>query len=174
MGTPDRDFGAFRARFLHEQQSRRVAAERNPDDAYRLEHPGEPRPWVVCVHGFAMGDPAINFSGFGARWLHEELGLNVAFSVLPLHGPRASGRMSGGEMIVADYVNAVHVFAQAVWDARRPIHWLRDDRDAEGIAVYGISLSGYTASLLAGIEEGLDCVIAGSPRGRFPRTRSGQ
>jgi hypothetical protein len=146
-----------------------LAFEKNQTaHAYLLEHPGEPRPWVVCIHGFAMGDPAINFSGFGARWLHEELGLNVAFSVLPLHGPRASGRMSGGEMVVADYVNAVHVFAQAVWDARRLIHWLRGDRDAEGIAVYGISLGGYTASLLAGIEEGLDCVIAGIPAVDFP------
>ncbi len=136
--------------------------------AYLLEHEGGPRPWIVCIHGFGMGDARVNFSGFGARWLHEELGLNVAFAVLPLHGPRAGGRISGGEMVAADYLNAVHIFAQAVWDVRRLIGWLRRERDATGIGVYGISLGGYTTSLLAGLEEGLDCVIAGIPAVDFP------
>ena len=136
--------------------------------AYLLEHPGAPRPWVVCVHGFAMGEASINFSGFGAQWLHEELGLNVAFAVLPLHGPRAGGRVSGGEMVAADYLNAVHVFGQAVWDIRRLIRWLRAERAAPGIGVYGISLGGYTTSLVAGLEDGLDCVVAGIPAVDYP------
>lgn len=150
-------------------RDRWLAFEKNRTaHAYLLEHEGPPRPWIVCVHGFAMGEASINFSGFGARWLHEELGLNVAFAVLPLHGPRAGGPVSGGEMVAADYLNAVHVFANAVWDIRRLIAWLREERQASGFAVYGISLGGYTTSLLAGLEDGLDCVIAGIPAVDFP------
>jgi len=43
---------------------------------YVLQHE-EPRPWLVGVHGFAMGTPLINFSGFPVRMLHEELGLTL-------------------------------------------------------------------------------------------------
>ena len=68
---------------------------------YVLQHE-EPRPWLVCVHGFAMGTPLSNFSAFPVRRLHEELGLNLAFPVLPLHGPRGSGAMSGGEVLNPD------------------------------------------------------------------------
>ncbi len=131
--------------------------------AYLLEHPGEPRPWVLCVHGFGMGDTRSTFSGFGSRWLHEELGLNVAFYVLPLHGPRSGAQFSGGEMMSPDYTTAVQIFAQAVWEIRRLIRWLREERLARQVGLYGISLGGYTASLVAGLEPGLGCVVAGIP-----------
>jgi hypothetical protein len=47
-------------------------------------------PWLVCVHGFGMGSPLVNFNAFGVRQLHDTLGLNLAFPVLPLHGPRGA------------------------------------------------------------------------------------
>jgi pimeloyl-ACP methyl ester carboxylesterase len=134
--------------------------------AYVLEH-DTPRPWLVCVHGFAMGSPLVNFTGFPVRLLHEQLGLNLLFPVLPLHGLRGAGRFSGGEVLDPDYLRMVHLFAQAVWDVRRLIEWLRA-RGGERIGVYGISLGGYVASLVASIQEGLDCVIAGIPAVDFP------
>jgi len=134
--------------------------------AYVLEHP-EPRPWLVCVHGFGMGSPMVNFSAFQAVLLHRRLGLNVIFPVLPLHGPRGVARFSGGEVFNPDYMRMVHLFAQAAWDVRRIISWVRA-RGAEQVGLYGISLGGYVTALVASLEDGLDCVIAGIPAVDFP------
>ena len=45
---------------------------------------------------------------------------------------------------------------------RRLIRWLRR-AGAPGVGLYGLSLGAYTAGLLSGLEEDLDCVIAGVP-----------
>lgn len=130
--------------------------------AWILEHEGAPRPWMVCVPGYRMGTPLIDFTGFRARWLHQQLGVNVAIPVMPLHGPRRIGRRTGDGFLTGDFVDTVHAEAQAVWDLRRLIGWLRT-HGAPAVAVHGVSLGGYTAALLAGIEEDIDCVIAGVP-----------
>jgi len=135
--------------------------------AYVLEHEGGPRPWLVCVHGFTMGTPMVNFIGFDVQRLHHELGLNLIFPCLPLHGPRSATAMSGGELLQPDYLNVVHTFAQAVWDVRRTIAWVRGRR-APKIGIYGISLGGHNASIVSGMEPDLDCVIAGIPAVDFP------
>jgi hypothetical protein len=133
---------------------------------YVLRHE-EPRPWLVGVHGFAMGTPLVNFSGFPVRMLHEELGLNVALPVLPLHGPRGAGGMSGEEVLRPDYLRMVHLFAQAVYDVRSTLAWIRAE-SAEPIGLYGVSLGGYVSALVAGFEEDLACVVAGIPAVDFP------
>ena len=129
--------------------------------AYVMRH-DTPRPWLVCVHGFAMGTPLVNFVGFPARYLHETLGLNLIFPVLPLHGPRGAASMSGGEVLSPDYLRMVLLFAQAVWDVRRAISWVRAE-GGESIGLYGISLGGYVSSLVSSLEDDLSCVIAGIP-----------
>lgn len=134
--------------------------------AHVLQH-DEPRPWLVCIHGFGMGTPRVDFSGFPVERLHDELGLNLIFPVLPLHGPRGIGRFSGGEVLDPDYMRMVHLFAQAVWDVRRLIEWARM-RNGEPVGVYGISLGGYVAALVASLTDGLDCAIAGIPAVDFP------
>ena len=63
--------------------------------AWLLKHPGPPRPWLVCIPGYRMGRPVIDFTGFRAGWLYKTLGLNVAIPVIPLHGPRRIGRRGG-------------------------------------------------------------------------------
>lgn len=135
--------------------------------AYVLEHRGEPRPWLVCVHGFSMGTPMMNFVGFDVGRLHHELGLNLIFPCLPLHGPRSRTLMSGGELLRPDYLGVLHMFSQAVWDVRRTIAWLRERR-APKIGLYGISLGGHNVAMVSGMEEGLECVIAGIPAVDFP------
>jgi hypothetical protein len=127
-----------------------------------LSHRGARRPWVVCTPGFRMGQARVDFAGFGARWLHRELGLNVAIPVLPFHGPRQIGRRGGDGFLTGDVLDTVHAQAQAVWDVRRLIRWLRE-RGAEQIALYGVSLGAYTSSLVAALEDDLHCVIAGVP-----------
>ena len=128
----------------------------------------DPRaPWLVCVHGFGMGSPLVNLAGFGATHLHDRLGVNLAFPVLPLHGARGSARMSGGELLRPDYVQMVHLFANATHDVRSLIRWLRA-RGARRVGLYGISLGAYVASLVAALEDDLACIIAGIPAVDFP------
>ena len=53
-----------------------------------LEHRSGVRPWLVCLHGFGMGSPRLDLRVFRALHPHRDLGLNVAFLTLPLHGRR--------------------------------------------------------------------------------------
>jgi hypothetical protein len=109
-----------------------------------------------------MGTPLLNFNGFSARRLHEDMGLNLIFPCLPLHGPRGSGKMSGAELLETDFVNVVHTFAHAVWDLRRTVSWVRT-RQPKSVGLYGISLGGYLSALTSSLEPNLDCVIASIP-----------
>jgi hypothetical protein len=56
----------------------------------------------------------------------------------------------------------VLLFAQAVWDVRRTISWVRAQGALE-IGLYGLSLGAYVSSLVSALEENLRCVIAGIP-----------
>jgi len=130
--------------------------------AWLLEHPGTPRPWLVCLHGYRTGSPLTGFFQFSPRWLHETLGVNLVLPVLPLHGPRASGWRSGEGMFSGEILDMVHLQAQAAWDLRRLLAWLRR-RDGMPIGLYGLSLGGGIAALTAALEPELACVIAGMP-----------
>lgn len=130
--------------------------------AHVMEHEGGDRPWLICTHGFSMGQPSSNMAGLTAQWLHHELGLNVLMPVLPLHGPRSSTRMSGGGLLQPEYANMLHMFSQAVWDIRRMTGWVRA-RTEQPVGLYGISLGGYTVSLVSAFVDDLACVIAGIP-----------
>ena len=132
-----------------------------------LRHADASRPWVVAIHGFCMGFPFMDFPGLHAARLHHGLGMNVALPALPLHGPRRVTRISGEPFLSFDLMNAVHGLTQAVWDIRRLISWIRD-QGATSISLFGVSLGAYTAALLAGIEAGLDGVVAGIPVADFP------
>ena len=136
--------------------------------AWIMKHPGRMRPWLVCIPGYRMGRPVVDFTGFRARWLHQTLGLNVAIPVLPLHGPRSIGWRGGDGFLTGDFVDTVHAQAQAIWDVRRLIGWLRS-QGAPAVGAYGVSLGGYTTALLASLEENLDCVIVGVPAADFVR-----
>jgi pimeloyl-ACP methyl ester carboxylesterase len=123
-----------------------------------LRHPGPPRPWIVCVHGAGQGR-STDLVSFRVQHLFRNLGLNVALPVLPLHGRRAVRGMQVPGMALPQNVAAT---VQAVHDIRRLITWIRR-QGAPHIAVYGVSLGGHTASLLAGVEPSVDTVIAGVP-----------
>jgi hypothetical protein len=151
-------------------RDRWLSYERNRTaHAWVVRHPsGETRPWVVCIHGYQMGAPMIDIGAFDPRFIVGQLGMNAIFPVLPLHGPRKQGRRSGDRFISGDVLNSVHGEAQAMWDIRRLISWVRA-QGAPSIGVHGLSLGGYNAALLAAIEPGLACVIAGIPATDFAR-----
>jgi dienelactone hydrolase len=62
-----------------------------------------------------------------------------------------------------DLVDSMHGMAQATWDLRRVIRWLRESQGATNVGVIGYSLGGLVAALVAALEDDLTCVIAGIP-----------
>lgn len=128
-----------------------------------FRHPGAPRPWLMCVHGYRMGLDWMDFGLFDPGWLHRKLGLNLILPVLPLHGSRRSGSKSGDGYLDGDLIDLIHAQTQALWDLRRALAWLRDREPGAQVGVYGVSLGGYNAALLATAEADLQFVIGGIP-----------
>jgi len=137
--------------------------------AWVLRHRDDrPRPWLVCIHGYQMGWPAVDLGAFDPRFFHHKLGLNLVLPVLPLHGPRKHGRRSGDGFLAGNVLDTVHAEAQAMWDLRRLLSWIRA-QEAPAIGVHGLSLGGYNAALLASVADGLACAIPGIPATDFAR-----
>lgn len=130
--------------------------------AWVLRHRDANRPWLVCIHGYQMGYAGIDLLAFPPGWLHHGLGLNLAIPVLPLHGARKIGRRSGDGFLSGDILDSTHAEAQAIWDIRRVLSWVRAQSEPK-IGVFGLSLGGYNAALLATLDDGLACAIAGIP-----------
>ncbi len=134
--------------------------------AYVLRHPGGPRPWLVATNGFRMGHAAIDvriFSRFHAA------GANVVMPVLPLHGPRRLGLHSGSGFLGVDVVDTLHAEAQAVWDMRRLLSWVRGQNGGGDVGAFGLSLGGFTTAVFASLAEDLRCAILGIPVADLPR-----
>lgn len=138
--------------------------------AWMLRHPGPPRPWLMCIHGYRMGEPWIDFGLFKPGLLHRRLGLNLIMPILPLHGPRRVGRQSGDHYLDGDLLDLLFAQSQALWDLRRWLAWLRASQPRPQIGVYGISLGGYNTGLLTGYESGIDFGVAAIPVTDFAET----
>jgi len=138
--------------------------------AWVLRHDDDhPRPWLVCVHGFGMGQAFMEFPAFHAMHLHRELGLNLIGPTLPLHGARKVGAFSGDQFLSFDLMNSVHGLTQSAWDIRRVLSWVRaQEVPPAGVGMYGVSLGGYTTALLAALEPDLALALAGIPVSDFP------
>lgn len=121
------------------------------------------RPWLICVHGAEMGRATLDLALFRAWHLYEDLGLNVVLPVLPMHGPRGHRLPKGAVFPGEDVMDNVHATAQAVWDIRRLLSWIRRQQPDSPIGMYGISLGGYITALVASLEPNLACAILGVP-----------
>ena len=130
-----------------------------------LRHPdGEPRPWLVCIHGLRTSSPQTSSDLFQPEYFYQKLGLNLLYPVLPLHGPRKPGLLSGELLFSGDMVDLLHTGAHAAWDVRRLLGWLRSpEQSAPAIGLLGHSLGGYAAALTASLDTGVDCVVAANP-----------
>ncbi len=141
-----------------------------------LRHP-EPAPWLVLLHGSYMGRTRMDVPVFDPVRLHRELGFNVVMPVLPLHGRRAAAK--GGLLPTAlpslNAMDNLHGLAQAAWDVRRVVAWIRQ-QDDQRISVYGVSLGGYVSSLTAALlqDEPVHRVLVGIPAVDFPSVFSSQ
>ena len=141
-------------------ESRWDASPNRTARAFVLRHGDGPRPWLVFLHGYGAGS-TWDIETVGAR-LHRVVGLNVVAPVAPYHGERRIGRRSGTGMMSVDHVRTLHAFGQAIWDTRRCISWAEAD-GATSVSVCGVSMGGYLAALLAGVDDRLERVIAVIP-----------
>lgn len=136
--------------------------------AWVLRHAAPTHTWLLCVHGYRMGLPLLDFGLFRPGWLHHKLGLNLMMPVLPLHGERRIGLRSGDGYLEGNPTLLFHAQTQALWDLRRAIRWIRSQDAQARIGVLGFSMGGYNTALLAQYEPDLDFVIAGIPAVDFP------
>ena len=117
-----------------------------------LEHRAGDRPWVVCLHGFAMGRPGFDLRAFRALHLHRDLGLNVALLTLPCHGRRNPGPSPLPPVPGFDVLDTLHGLAQSVWDVRQLVIHLRERTD-QPVALMGLSLGGLVAATTSSFVE---------------------
>lgn len=121
------------------------------------------RPWLICVHGAEMGRAAVDLTLFRAWHLHHDMGLNIVLPILPMHGPRGRGLPRGAVYPGEDVMDDVHATAQAVWDIRRLLSWIRVQQPGSAIGLNGMSLGGYVSALVASLDDDLTCAILGVP-----------
>ena len=115
-------------------------------------HEGAPRPAVLLVHGYRCGQFAFEERAWPVRWLFER-GLDVALTVLPFHAVRAV--KSGPPAFPSNDPRVTNEgFRQAVADLRALARFFRE-RGAPAVGVMGMSLGGYTTSLLATVDSSL-------------------
>ena len=127
-------------------------------------HEGEARPTLIAVHGFSADPYWLN------EWFFElpryfAMGCDVLLVTLPFHG-RRKGRLapfSGHGLFAGGIARMNEAFGQAVFDLRIFLNFLFKDQKAPQVGVTGISLGGYTAALLAAVDERLAFSIPNVP-----------
>jgi dienelactone hydrolase len=161
-GLPSADLLRFESGFVPRDPEVREAylaqSANRTAQALVWRHRGERRPALLVIHGYGMGRPPLDARAFEVPWLFRTLGLDVVLVTLPLHGARASGRRSGAGFLDSHPLITNAAFEQAIWELRRIAGWLRNE-GAPAVGVYGMSLGGYTAALLASLERGLACAV---------------
>jgi len=136
--------------------------------AWLLRHHDDvPRHWAVLVHGTEQGRLLVDQAVFRARRLHVELGCNVIMPLLPLHASRRTPESVGTGFPTLDVMDNVHGLAQSAYDVRAALAWVAD-QGASAISLTGLSLGGYVAALVAGLEGPLDAVVGLVPAVDFP------
>jgi len=118
---------------------------------FRMLRHATPRPSIICLHGYAGGRYFFGEVSFAARWLHR-IGLDVALFTLPFHALRAApGRAAAPPWPSPHVARTNEGFAHAMFDLRATIDWLRR-RGSPSVSACGMSLGGFTTSLLATLE----------------------
>jgi dienelactone hydrolase len=118
---------------------------------------GAPRPTVVILHGYMVGEYMIEERMWPVQRLFER-GADVVLSVLPFHGLRRARRRGylPPAFPSADPRFTIEGMRQLVFDHRALFDYLTR-QGTPALSVMGISLGGYGAALLSTIEERLRC-----------------
>jgi len=143
-------------------------AARRPGIArwWRHRRPGHPA--MLCIHGYAGGHLWLETLAFDARRFYRA-GVDVLIYVLPYHGPRTppGARRSGEPFFDIDLVRTNEAFAQAVYELRALLRWLRTSGTGP-VGAFGMSLGGYTTALLASVEPELAFAVPMIPLASLP------
>lgn len=137
-----------------EQRAKYLRWPENQTVHVRLFRHARPSPSIICVHGYRAGTFRFEERAWEAEWLYK-LGLDVALFTLPFHALRAPpSRRRTPLFPTADVARTVEAMGQAMWDLRGLAAWLRH-RGSQDVGVAGMSLGGYTTSLLATVDPTL-------------------
>jgi pimeloyl-ACP methyl ester carboxylesterase len=126
-------------------------------------HDDGPRPTICVIHGF-MADPYwLNRMFFALPWFYRQ-GYDILLYTLPHHGRRRArlSPFSGHGLFAGGISRLNESMAHAVHDFRIFVDYL-ESRGVTKVGVTGISLGGYTSSLLAAVEERLHFAIPNVP-----------
>lgn len=111
-------------------------------------HSDGARPAVILVHGYRFGHYPIEERLWPVQWLYDR-GLDVALVVLPFHAVRSHRRaplFPGSDPRITN-----EGFRQTILDLRALLGYF-SQRGSEAVGVMGMSLGGYTTSLLATLD----------------------
>ena len=127
-------------------------------------HNDGPRPLLLAIHGF-MADPYwLNVKFFALQQYYEQ-GYDVVLFTLPHHGLRAEdSTLYSGQGFFSSGMSGINEsMGQAICDLRVLMRYLRRECGVEKIAVTGVSLGGWTSSMLASLHDALEAVIPNVP-----------
>lgn len=145
------------------RERRRGYTRNNVVHAQHWRHGDGPRPTLCVIHGF-MGSPYL-FNGlfFSLPWFFRS-GYDVLLYTLPFHGPRAEkgSPYSGYGFFMDGVPGFAEAMAQAVHDFRSVLDYL-EHTGVDRIALTGMSLGGYTSSLIASVDDRIQAVIPNVP-----------
>jgi pimeloyl-ACP methyl ester carboxylesterase len=119
---------------------------------------GDERPVAILIHGYMAGSYPMEQRLWPLpRFLRS--GYDVALFTLPFHGVRANATRRGApEFPGSDPRFSNEGFRQVIADLRNFVGWLRAQGRTQ-VGVMGMSLGGYTASLLATVETDLSFCV---------------
>lgn len=120
---------------------------------------GTPRPVALLVHGYMAGHYDLEQRVWPIEWL-DRIGLDAVLPVLPFHAVRGPARKLGQPPPFpgSDPRVSNEGFRQAMGDLGDLVEWLLQ-RGHPAVGVMGMSLGGYTTSLLATVERRLAFAI---------------
>jgi dienelactone hydrolase len=119
---------------------------------------------AIVINGFSSGHHLIERLAWPIQ-LFRRQGIGAALYALPFHGPRS--HVFPPEWPGEDLRMLIEGFRQAIWDLRVAIRALRE-QGAKRVGVIGMSLGGYTSSLLATVTSDVDFIIPYVPIASIP------
>ncbi|PCJ22066.1 MAG: hypothetical protein COB04_01005 [Gammaproteobacteria bacterium] len=125
-------------------------------------HEGEPRPTFIVVHGYDTEIYGINRGLFSTRELYD-MGCNICLIKLPFHRSKMKSFAETTHFFRHGPAYTNEVMAHAVHDCRTMISYMMDQQIASKVAIGGISLGSFVASLVVSAEKRLHAAVIIDP-----------
>lgn len=131
--------------------------------AEHWQHGDRPRATIIVVHGFTADPYWLNSRFLAMPWFYEQ-GYDILLVTLPFHGKRQDplSPFSGHGYFSHGFCHMNETMAHAIHDIRVFMDYL-EDQGVPQMGVTGISLGGYTAALLACVEDRLAFCVPNVP-----------